>query len=292
MRQTDFGGGGDFGVPAFFGFEADPTVVADAAQGGEDLGEGDVAFAQELGNDLAARAQGILKVDVAKVAAERLGGVARGFTGAECAFDVPEQGGVIGIKLVEQFAGGGAGGPVVVRFQKRLGLVRFADLDDLAEVTRGHGEAFVVTDVFRQRAAEDSEEGRLRFTGEGGVAVGFVEHLLPALGAGTDERDRSVEAGDLEVVGAELSEGLIEIGVELWKTGDVDLSAQSAEVDPTNAGGGAGFDDLGKRPVGAREGGDREIHHFGVFISRGRFVKGYRSWEDSDKTFRRALGQL
>ncbi len=59
---------------------------------------------------------------------------------------------------MEEFANDSAGTPGVVGFEQWLGVVRFAEFDDLAEVAARHGEGFVAAEFFGHGAAEDAEE--------------------------------------------------------------------------------------------------------------------------------------
>src|SRR3954447_26388767 len=111
--------------------------------------------------------------------------------------------------------------------------------------------------------------------------MGFIEHFVPALRAWRDERHGCAEAGDLEILRSQQGEGIAKIGGEFGKLGDVDFGTKTAEVDAADIGSRAGVDNLRKRPIGAGECGNREVHDPSVFISRGRFVKGYPSMNDS-----------
>src|SRR4051794_26181439 len=84
-------------VPAFFGFEAKPAGVTRGAERVQRVGEGNVAFAEELGRGLAVLDGRVFQVDVFQVAAERGDGVGGGFAGAGGVLDVPERAGLGGV---------------------------------------------------------------------------------------------------------------------------------------------------------------------------------------------------
>ena len=126
----------------------------------------------------------------------------------------------------------------------------------------GGRAGLVVGQAAGRGAAEDAKVGGGGALCEGGVAVAFVEHLLPAVRAGRDERDGRGVAGDAQAAGGEQGEGVVEGagGDERVGAGDVDLRAQPAELDAVQPVGGAGVDDLRQRPIRAGEGGDGEEH--------------------------------
>src|SRR5688500_12057602 len=73
---------GRFGVPALFRLEADPLVVTDRAERGDELGERQVAFAKEAGGVLLFLGDGVLDVHVLHVALQLLPRLARRFAAA------------------------------------------------------------------------------------------------------------------------------------------------------------------------------------------------------------------
>ena len=82
--------GGGLRVPAFFGFEAYPSVVADILHRSHGLAEREIAFAQKPGDIFAVFFDRILEVDMPDEFLEHLGRHVRLFAFANGMLDIPQ----------------------------------------------------------------------------------------------------------------------------------------------------------------------------------------------------------